>query len=112
MHSYVRQLKRLNSTLGQRDTQWSHDIKRRDAELSKLKERLMRLLTDKSIRGTAAAGSANAGNNNANCSLIEPSAMEMSFYLDKPDGKHRARWRNDSGEKQVTTTTIKSFVVT
>lgn len=100
------QLKRLNSTLGQRDTQWSHDIKRRDAELSKLKERLMRLLTEKSTRGVAATTpttTTTSGNNSNSCSnsMIEPSGMEMSYFLDKPDGKQRARWRNESGEKQA-----------
>ena len=93
------QLKRLNSTLSQRDSQWSHDVKRRDAELSKLKERLMRLLTDKSARGSGNNNNSSSNNNNNNS--IEQGGIEMSYFLEKPDGRQRARWRNDSGEKQV-----------
>ena len=58
----------------------------------------MRLLTDKSTRG-----SSSSNNNNTNNSMIEPSGIEMSYFLDKPEGKPRARWRNDSGDKKVLT---------
>ena len=69
----------------------------------------MRLLTDKSTR---AVGGGNCGGSNGNLSsgggngsscgsLIESSGIEMSYFLDKPEGKSRARWRNDSGDNRV-----------
>ena len=42
------QLRRMTSMAAERDSRFSHEVKRRDNEIAKLKERLLKLLGDKS----------------------------------------------------------------
>ena len=66
------QVKRLQSALQHRDTQYKHEVKKKERELSKLKDRLNQLLNDRS-------GGRKTG-------------IQMSTALQRVDGK-RGTWK-------------------
>lgn len=59
----------------QRDAQYRHEMKRKDQDMCKLKDKLMKVLTDKS------------GNN------VLPMGIEIASLVSKSAGKSRGRWK-------------------
>ncbi|TRY61162.1 hypothetical protein TCAL_07969 [Tigriopus californicus] len=69
------EMKRLSNLMIQRDAQYRHEMKRKDLDVCKLKDKLMKVLTDKS------------GNN------VLPMGIEIASLVSKSVGKSRGRWK-------------------
>ena len=74
------EIKKLSSMVLHRESRFSHEAKKRDQEICKLKERLLKVINE-TKQGSSTAGSL--------------SIEIIGDLAEKPDGKSRARWRND-----------------
>ena len=82
------QNRRLSGLLVYRENQYQHESKRKEMEISKMKERIMKLLVEKS--GSSVGGSKIGSFANSVCPIP---ALEMSSLFTKPDGMARTKWR-------------------
>ena len=79
------EIKKLSSMVIHRESRFSHEAKKRDQEISKLKERLIKVMNDTKQGSTQCA--------NVSIEFI-------GDMVDKPDGKSRARWRNNAEDQK------------
>ena len=75
------EIKKLSSTVLLRESRFIHEAKRRDQEIGKLKERLLKVMSEAKQQGVAQYGSM--------------SIEIIGDLANKPDGKSRGRWQND-----------------
>ena len=74
------QLRKLQALLTEKDSRFGHEVKRKDQEILKLKDRVLKLLADKSqIHSNI-------------------SSLEVSHLMAKPEGGSRGKWK--SSEKR------------
>jgi len=71
---------------------FQHEAKRKEMEITKLKERVMKLLVEKS--GTNVGGSKMSSS-----SVCAIPAIEMTTLFSKPDGMARTKWRTETLEQ-------------
>ena len=80
------EIKKLSSTVLLRESRFIHEAKRRDQEIGKLKERLLKVMSEAKQQGVAQYGSM--------------SIEIIGDLANKPDGKSRGRWQNDSEDQK------------
>jgi X breakpoint 2-interacting protein len=78
--------RRLTNALVQRDSQYGHELKRRDQELNKLRERLVRLLTSSKSSKTI---------------RTQQGSIELSAMVSQPEGRTRGKWRRRDDSEGV-----------
>jgi hypothetical protein len=75
-----------------RENQYQHESKRKESEIAKLKERILKLLVEKS-------GSNVGGSRMGSSNVIAIPAIEMSALFNKPEGMARTKWRTETVEQ-------------
>jgi hypothetical protein len=80
------EIKKLSSTVLLRESRFIHEAKRRDQEIGKLKERLLKVMSEAKQQGVTQYGSM--------------SIEIIGDLANKPDGKSRGRWQNDSEDQK------------
>jgi hypothetical protein len=81
------EVKRFSAMVLHRESRYSHEAKKRDHEIAKLKERLLKIITENKVTGSS------SHHNHVQIEVIgEPVA--------KPEGKTRGRWKNDTEEQK------------
>ena len=73
------EVKKFSSMLLHRETRYNHEAKRKEQEIAKLKERLLKVLTE-----------AKSGHHRNHVSI-----EVIGDMIDKPGGKPRGRWKNE-----------------
>ena len=73
------QVRRLQMLINERELRFGHEIKRKDQEVVKLKDRLLKLLADKT--------------------QIPSGCIEMTALMSKPDGR-RGRWQTEESDQK------------
>nr|XP_022317961.1 afadin- and alpha-actinin-binding protein-like isoform X2 [Crassostrea virginica] len=79
LKSEKEEAKRLQSVIKDRDTQYRHDLKKKERECNKLKERIHQLLADKTPNRRV--------------------GLDIAFSLQSSDGK-RSQWRSTSNKQE------------